>query len=143
MIKIYLASSNPNGVVQGNLGDTFYREGNSFYLLNAARALSSISVSKKAFAFQLLRSSANQYKENEIAFRQQREVWIKKTRTRDNRQGWTFVKNATPLAQMMATATPTPTPTPTPTLAPTSTPTPTPTPTNAVTNTPTPTTKLS
>jgi len=139
MIKVYLTNSNPNGIIQGNLGDMFYRNRNSFYIINSSNVMKPVPIVKKAFAFQLFKSSANQYKEDEIAFKTEREVWIKKTKTRDNRQGWTFVKNATPLAEMMATATPTPTPTPTPTSTPTASPTATPTSTTTPTASPTPT----
>ena len=116
MIKVYLPNSNPNKVVQGSLGDIFYREGGEFFVIKS-KVRSSLPITKIAFAFVLLGSSANPYKENEIAFKQPKETWIKKLKTNDSRTGWAFVGYYTPV--VLVQNTPTPTPTPTPTASPT------------------------
>lgn len=154
MIKLYLAYSNPNTIVQASPGAKFYRINNSFYVIDSSgqRAL---LISKKSFAFALLKSVANGYKEDEIAFKYRTESWLKKSGTGTNKTGWVFLGYSTPVIPVPAptptpTLTPTSTPTPSPTITPTSTPTPTQsptatptftsvTPTPTSTNTPTPT----
>lgn len=140
MIKIYLAYSNPNNIVQGVPGNKFYRNGNRFYLITAS-GQTQLSITKKAFAFAAIGSAANGYKEDEIGFKSQSETWQKKAGSGTNKIGWTFAGYSNPVIP----AQPTPTPTPTPTLTPTPTPTPTrtATPTPTATSTPTPTPTLS
>jgi hypothetical protein len=134
MIKIYLEHSNPTNVVQASPGNKFYRTGNKFYLITAA-GQQSLSISKKAFAFALLGSAANAYKEDEIGFKYANETWLKKDGSGTNKLGWAFIGYSIPIISYPSI----PSPTPTPTIASTNTPTPTPTLTRTPTVTPTPT----
>ena len=130
MIKLTLAYSNPTNIVQASPGNRFYRNGTKFYLITGS-GQTQLSISKKAFAFVVVGSAANGYKEEEIAFKYPTETWLKKAGTGTNKIGWSFLGYSSPVISNPATPTPTPTPTHTSTPTPTPTHTPTPTPTVA------------
>ena len=83
MIKLTLAYSNPTNIVQASTGNKFYRNGTKFYLI-AGSGQTQLSISKKAFAFVVVGSAANGYKEEEIGFKYPNETWLKKAGTGTN-----------------------------------------------------------
>jgi hypothetical protein len=149
--------TDPNGVVIGNVGDTFFREGNNLYIIdNASGNITPIQTSIRKF---FGKYSTPMYDGFPIVLKYESEIWTKTGN--EKKTGWVFTsaKDAlagqpkstpfvpapdptmTPTPSLTMTPTPseTVTPTPTPTLTPTSTETPTPTPTPSETVTPTPT----
>ena len=126
-IKVYLAYSNPNGIVQGVPGNKFYRSSESFYILTD-NGRQQLYISKKTFALALLGSSANGYKENDIGFKYSAETWTKTVGSGNSKTGWAFVGYALPVIPTPVT----PTPSSSPKLSVTKTPTPSITPTMTV-----------
>ena len=140
-----LEESSPENIVSAPIGSMFLRDNNNFFLLSNGK-LESLQILKSSFAIHYRNKIwFHTLKEETITFKNEKELWIKKTG--QGKTGWEFVSNKSIEAEQyespVATATPTPTPaptsTPTPTPAPTDTPTPTPAPTSTPTPTPAPT----
>jgi hypothetical protein len=140
--------TDPNSVLLGKSGDTFFREGKSLYHID-----NETGIIKELF--QPIGNFFGKYKlplysNWPIEFTYASETWVQKSSVM-SKVGWVFLTGKDPLSgpndlKVEPTPTPTPsatptlTPTPAPTATPTVTPTPTPTPTAAPpTATPTPT----
>ena len=136
-----LEESSPENIVSAPIGSMFLRDNNNFFLLSNGK-LESLQILKSSFAIHYRNKIwFHTLKEETITFKNEKELWIKKTG--QGKTGWEFVSNKSIEAEQyespVATATPTPAPTSTPTPAPTDTPTPTPAPTSTPTPTPAPT----
>ena len=143
-------TSNPNGILSGNSGDVFYREGDIFYMTEGRTGKTTkLNIPVSSF---LGKYNAPLYKDVPVFFSSPSETWIK-ARGTNTKTGWVFLVSKDsitnpPIVVPVSSHTPTPTPTPTLTITPTVTRTPavtdgthsfTPTPTPTQTQTVTPT----
>ena len=141
-------SSCPEGLVSAPIGSFFYRRGEKYYLINGITHAEQqiFSVDKTTF-FRKLYNPDFYKKQDDVAFNNNIETWIKVSNTGGDKYGWKFVANQPPTfsGEKVIPPTPTPTPsstaqmTPTPTATVTPTFTPSMTPTTSMTPTPTPT----
>ena len=87
--------SNPNGVVVGNVGDTFFRDDADFYFTSATTdSTSRLSIPVSSF---LGKYNTPLYKGWPIVFATPSETWVKSF-GRNNKIGWTFFSSTSPIS---------------------------------------------
>ena len=87
------AQSSPNGVVTGNTGDTFYRDGNDFYVDRISGGSTKLTFPPSAY---LGKYRTPFYKNQPVFFATPSETWIKMTGT--GKTGWKYFSSVGAIA---------------------------------------------
>lgn len=98
-IRLTLEYSSPENIVSANTGDSFFRRGDSFFLINS-KGINSLNIQKRLFVANDARfkriaysSLLNSY---DIFFSKSQELWVKSA-SKSNKTGWKYMGTKSPV----------------------------------------------